>query len=342
MRKSLLLAAAMLLVSLMVYGCSDDSPSGAGGQSAAGGKVHKLKWGHVSSATYPYHLAAEKVAAEVLEKTGGAVEITIYPSNQLGSQREMTESIQTGVIDIALSSSSVLSGYDPKVQILDLPFLFRDRVHAYQVFDGPVGDEIFSGISREVAPVVAVWENGVRNLLNRKQPVTKPADMAGMKIRVMESKAYIRMMECLGANATPMSYGEVYTALQQGTVDGADNPYSSIYTERFYEVAPFITQSEHAYSSAPVLVSPRLEKKIGAENYAVLIQAIKNNTAWQRDLAISEENAYADKLTEGGAQIAVLSEEEKQAFLDKCKPVWDEFAGIVGRELIDKITAVGK
>ena len=341
MKKSLLLIVIMILASFMFCGCSDDSSSGEPGDAATG-KVHKLKWGHVSSTTYPYHKAAEKVAAEVLEKTGGAVEITIYPSNQLGSQREMTESIQTGVIDIALSSSSVLSGYDPKVQILDLPFLFRDRAHAYQVFDGPVGEEIFAGISRDVAPVVAVWENGVRNLLNRKQPITKPADMVGLKIRVMESKAYIKMMECLGANATPMSYGEVYTALQQGTVDGADNPYASIYTERFYEVAPFLTQSEHAYSSAPVLVSPRLEKKIGSEKYAILIQSIKDNTTWQRDLAISEEKAYADKLIEGGAQIALLSEEEKQAFLDKCRPVWDEFAGLVGQELIDKIIAVGK
>lgn len=205
-----------------------------------------------------------------------------------------------------------------------------------------MGEEIFGYISENVGPVVAVWENGVRNLMNRKGEIAAPADMTGMKIRVMESKAYIRMIECLGGNATPMSYGEVYTALQQGTVDGTDSPFSGMFTERFYEVAPHITQTEHAYSSSPVLVSPHLKKKIGEANYGILIESITKHTQWQRDLAISEEKEYADKLAANKARIRVLSEKEKNAFADLCRPVWAEFAPIVGQELIDKIVAVGK
>ena len=310
--------------------------------SGAADKVHQLKWGHVAASTHPYHMAAEKVAREVREKTGGAVEITIYPSNQLGSQREMTESVQTGVIDIVITSSPILSGYVKRIQVLDLPFLFRDRDHVYAVLDSPVRDDIFAGIDDMIGPIAAVWENGFRSLLNRRNAVHKPEDMAGMKIRVMESKAYIRMMECLGAKATPMSYGEVYTALQQGTVDGTDNPFPSIYTERFYEVAPYVTKSEHGYSCAPVIVSPMLQRKIGADHYAILMNTIKENTAWERETAIKEEAMYAGKLKDQNIDVVVLTPEEKEAFRAKVKPVWDEFAPVVGQALIDTIAATGK
>ena len=332
MRKTLAMLLSMALVIV----------SAGSAMSAAPAQVHKLKWGHVSPSSYPYHIAAEKVAKEVLEKTNGAVEITIYPANQLGSQREMTESVQTGVIDIVITSSPILSGYKKRIQVLDLPFLFRDRDHAYAVLDGPLRAEIFEGIDEIVGPLVAIWENGFRNLMNRKNPVAKPEDMAGMKFRVMESKSYIKMMECLGAKATPMSFGEVYTALQQGTVDGADAPLPSIYVEKFFEVAPNVTQSQHAYSCSPIIVSPALEKKIGKENYTILVEAIRANSRWQRDLSTEQDQIYADKLVKDGAKFVSLTPEQKAAFREKCKPVWDEFAPIVGQALIDKIIATGK
>ncbi len=339
---SILLVCIMAVSSLV--GCSQGSSSDESGNpvSEKPDKVYELKWGHVSAPSHAYHIAAEKVAKEVFDATNGQVNITIFPSSQLGTQREMTESIHSGVIDIVNSSSSVLSGFVPRLQVLDLPFIFKDRAHIYKIMDGEIGKEIFDGVEEAVGPVIAIWDNGIRDLWMKDRVVKTPNDIAGLKLRVMESKAYIRMAECLGANATPMAYSELYTALQQGTVDGADGPVPNAYSEKFYEVTPYITLTEHAYSASPVLVSPFLKDKIGEENYNILIQAIKDNTDYQREVSETQEKDFSDLLVKEGVEIYRPTAEERQLFVDSCKPVWDEFADVVGQDLIDKIVAAAE
>lgn len=300
-------------------------------------KVYELKWGHTSPTSHPYHIGAEKVAKEVLEATNGAVKITVYPSNQLGNQREMTESIQSGVIDVVNSSSSVLSGYIDRVQVCDIPFIFRDRQHAYDVFDSEIGDEIVEGVDEAIGPVIAIWENGVRHIFNTEHPIKTPADMAGMKMRVMESQAFLSMGNHLGVNPTAMAYSELYTALQQGTVVCADNPITAYSGDKFYEVAKYLTLTGHAYSISPVLVSPMLKDKIGDEYYNILVEKIRDTTEYQRQICIDQENEILEELKGKGAIIYVPTAEELQQYRDACAPIFDEFADIVGRDLIDKI-----
>lgn len=343
-KKSVLVSFVLMTVmlSLMLTSCAGGNTAKTPGTEAPG-KVYELKWGHTSPTSHPYHIAAEKIAEEVLKETNGAVKITVYPSNQLGNQREMTESIQTGVIDVVNSSSSVLSGYIDRVQVCDIPFIFRDREHAYAVFDSEIGEEIVEGIEEVIGPVVAIWENGVRHIFNTKREIRTPADMADMKMRVMESQAFLSMGRHLGTNPTAMAYSELYTALQQGTVDCADNPITAYYGDKFYEVAKYLTLTGHAYSISPVLVSPMLKDKIGEEYYNILIKKIKDYTDYQRQLCIDQEKELLEKLeSEAGIAAYVPTAEEQQQFRDACAPIFDEFADVVGRDLINKILEKGK
>jgi tripartite ATP-independent periplasmic transporter solute receptor, DctP family len=308
------------------------------GTAIAAKKTVELKLGHVSAPTHPYHIQAELAAKDVFERTGGEVQIHVFPSNQLGQQREMNEGLQLGTLDIVLTSSAVLAQFAPKVQVIDLPYLFRDRQHAYTVFDGPLAEEIYKGVNA-VGTYVTTWENGVRHFMNNVRQIKTPADMKGLKLRVMENKVHIEMTKLLGANPTPMAYGELYTALQQKTVDGADAPAGNIYTERFYEVLQYLCLDGHSYSPSIVLVSNNLAKKIGEKNAQIVIQAFKDNTKAQRELSIKDEAEKLELLRQAGMAIHVTTPEEKQLFMDAVKPVWGQFAKIVGQDLIDKIVA---
>ena len=306
--------------------------------TATAAKSVEIKLGHVSALTHPYHIQAELVAKDVFERTKGEVQIHVFPSSQLGQQREMNEGLQLGTLDIVFTSSAVLAQFAPKTQVIDLPYIFRDREHAYTVFDGPLADEIYKGV-QSVGTYVTTWENGVRHFVNNVRQIKTPEDMKGMKIRVMENKVYIEMAKLLGANPTPMAYGELYTALQQKTVDGADSPAGNIYTERFFEVLKYLCLDGHSYSPSIVLVSNNLAKKVGKENAQIIVQTFKDHTKAQRELSIKDEAMKLALLKEAGMNIHETTAAEKQMFMDAVKPVWGQFSKIVGQDLIDKIVA---
>lgn len=323
-----LLAGVMGLVVMFSFGAA----------VAADKKPVELKLGHVSAPTHPYHIQAELAAKDVFKRTGGEVQIHVFPSSQLGQQREMNEGLQLGTLDIVLTSSAVLAQFAPKVQVIDLPYIFRDREHAYTVFDGPLADEIYKGV-RTVGTYVTTWENGVRHFMNNVRQIKVPGDMKGMKIRVMENKVYIEMAKLLGANPTPMAYGELYTALQQKTVDGADAPAGNIYTERFYEVLKYLCLDAHSYSPSIVLVSNNLVKKVGEKNAAIIVQTFKDHTRAQRELSIRDEAEKLELLKQSGMTVHETTPEEKLLFMEAVKPVWNQFAKTIGQDLIDKIVA---
>lgn len=327
--------ALTLLATGLLAGCSKSDPAKT--NPAAKGPV-TLKLGHVSAPAHPYHIEAMAVAKEVAEKTKGAVQIQVFPSSQLGQQRELNEGLKLGTVDIVFTSSAVLAQFAPKVQVIDLPYIFRDRQHAYTVFDGPLAAEIFKGVEG-VGVFVTVWENGVRHFVNNVRPIKTPSDMKGMKLRVMENKVYIEMTKLLGANPTPMAYGELYTALQQKTVDGADGPIGNMHTERFYEVLKYMTLDAHSYSPSIVLVSNNLVKKVGEENAKIIMDTFKKHTKNQRELSIKEDDDKLKLLKAAGMEVYVPTEAEKKQFMTTVRPVWDQFAKVVGQSLIDKIVA---
>lgn len=294
-----------------------------------------FKLGHIADPENPYAKGAEKFAQLVKEKTGGKVEIQVFPSSQLGNQRDLVEGTQFGTIDFTMTSTAVLGNFLPEAAVFDLPFIFRDVQHAYKALD-TVGMEIAQKL--QGMKLLAYYENGVRHMTNSKRPIRKPEDMKGLKIRVMEQPIYIEMIKALGGNPTPMAFGELFTALQQGVVDGQENPAAHIYTARFFEVQKYISLTAHTYSAEPMLVSLAAWNKLPKDLQEKVQAAANESKDWQRDLCRQLEEGYWTKIKESGKS-EINRDVDKQAFADATRGVWAMFEKKVGKENIEKIVA---
>jgi len=315
----------LLLVGVLVLGLA----------AAANAADFVFKLGHIADPENPYAKGAEKFAQLVKEKTGGKVEIQVFPSSQLGNQRDLVEGTQFGTIDFTMTSTAVLGNFLPQVAVFDLPFIFRDVQHAYKALD-TVGMEIAQKL--QGMKLLAYYENGVRHMTNSKRPIRKPEDMKGLKIRVMEQPIYIEMIKALGGNPTPMAFGELFTALQQGVVDGQENPAAHIYTARFFEVQKYISLTAHTYSAEPMLVSLAAWNKLPKELQEKVQAAANESKDWQRDLCRQLEEGYWTKIRESGKS-EINRDVDKQAFADATRGVWAMFEKKVGKENIEKIVA---
>ena len=297
-----------------------------------------LKLGHIAEVSHPYAKGADHFAKLVAEKSGGEMEVQVFPSSQLGSQKDMTEGLIYGTIDMVLTGTADLGQFQPKMSLFDLPFLFKDRAHAYKALD-TVGMELGQELEPRGLKLLGYMENGIRHLTNNVRPVKAPADMAGLKIRVMSNKIYIETIKSLGGSPTPMAFGELYSAMQQGTVDGQENPSAHIYTKRFFEVQKYASMTAHAYAPEPVLISMITWSKLSDAQKAIIQEAAKEAIAWQRDLSTKEDNEYWDKIKATG-KIEVI-EVDRKPFMEATQPVWKEFAPTVGQDNIDKVLALG-
>ena len=297
-----------------------------------------LKLGHIAEVSHPYAQGADHFAKLVAEKSGGDLEVQVFPSSQLGSQKDMTEGLIYGTIDMVLTGTADLGQFQPKMSLFDLPFLFKDRAHAYKALD-TVGMELGQELEPRGLKLLGYMENGIRHLTNNVRPVKAPADMAGLKIRVMSNKIYIETIKSLGGSPTPMAFGELYSAMQQGTVDGQENPSAHIYTKRFFEVQKYASLTAHAYAPEPVLISMITWGRLSDAEKAIIDEAAKEAIAWQRDLSTKEDNEYWDKIKATG-KIEVI-EVDRKPFMEATQPVWKEFAPTVGQDNIDKVLALG-
>ena len=315
----------LLLVGVLVLGLA----------AAANAADFVFKLGHIADPENPYAKGAEKFAQLVKEKTGGKVEIQVFPSSQLGNQRDLVEGTQFGTIDFTMTSTAVLGNFLPQIAVFDLPFIFRDVQHAYKALD-TVGMEIAQKL--QGMKLLAYYENGVRHMTNSKRPIRKPEDMKGLKIRVMEQPIYIEMIKALGGNPTPMAFGELFTALQQGVVDGQENPAAHIYTARFFEVQKYISLTAHTYSAEPMLVSLAAWNKLPKELQEKVQAAANESKDWQRDLCRQLEEGYWTKIRESGKS-EINRDVDKQAFADATRGVWAMFEKKVGKDNIEKIVA---
>ncbi|MBZ4652998.1 MAG: tripartite ATP-independent periplasmic transporter solute receptor, DctP family [Peptococcaceae bacterium] len=327
------------LIVLFVFSLAGCSSGQKAPEKPKEGEKYLLKLGHVANPANPYAQAAERLAQLVKERTNGNVEIQVFPSSQLGDQRDLLEGLQLGTVDATVTSSAVLAQFAPKAQVIDLPYLFRDKQHVYKVVDGPLAQEIFAGLDKVGMVYMSTWENGFRHLTNSKHPITKPEDMKGLKIRVMENKVYIEMMKALGANPTPMAMGEVFTALQQKTVDAQENPISQIFASRFYEVQKYLTLDGHTYSPSVVVFSKKTIDKLPKEYVDIIKKTAEEVRDWERKKMADDEAMMLDTCKKNGMEIIELTPEQKKAFADAMKPVWAQFENVVGKDLIEKILA---
>ena len=297
-----------------------------------------LKLGHIAEPENPYGQGADYFAKLVKERTNGEVVIQVYPSSQLGNQRDLVEGLTFGTVDMTLTGTAVLGNFIPEVAVFDLPFIFRDIPHAYMALD-TVGMELCKKGEARGMITLAIWENGVRHMTNNKLPIRKPKDMKGLKIRVMEQPVYIEMMKALGASPTPMAMSELYTALQKGIIDGQENPLAHIATKRFYEVQKYISLTGHTYAAEPLVISTIAWKKLSPTEQKILRQAALDARDWQRELCRNLESKFLRVILDSGKS-EINDDVDKAAFAAATKPVWKRYSNKFGSANIEAIQNV--
>lgn len=331
MKKGLILTIVLLLVATLVLtGC------GSSNKDEGKGKPENVvfKAGHSVAESHPYHLGLVKFAEIVKEKTDGKIQVEIYANAQLGNERDMIEGLQLETIDFVVSSTGPMSNFVPEIGVVDLPFLFRNREHAYAVLDGPIGQNLLKKFEEKQIMGLAFWENGFRHLTNSKHPVNTPDDVKGLKLRTMENPVHMEAFKALGAAPTPMAWSEVFTALQQKTIDGQENPIPIIYNQKIYEAQKYLALTGHFYSPSLLLMSKASFDKLTAEEQGVIQKAAVEAANYERGQIKAQEDEQVDKLKAEGMEI---TEPDHTAFQEATQSVYDKFQDQFGKELIQQI-----
>jgi tripartite ATP-independent transporter DctP family solute receptor len=272
---------------------------------------------------YPTVEGVKAMAAEVKEKSGGRICIEVFPSSQLGEEKDTIEQTQFGVIDMVRASFGTFNDIVPETQLFSLPYLFRSEEHQHKVMDGPIGDELAKAFEAKDLVALAYYDGGARNFYNSQKPVTSVEDLKGMKFRVMQNDVFVDMMAALGANATPMPYGEVYSAIQTGVIDGAENNYPSYDSSGHAEVAKYFTLDQHLMVPELVAVSKLTWDKLSPEDQALLREAARNSATVQRQLWADQEKASEEKVVAAGAE--VIKDIDKTPFIEAMAPVYEKY-----------------
>ena len=280
--------------------------------------------------------AAHKFADIVKEKTNGRIEVEVYDSGQLGDEKSVIEQIQFGGIDMSRVALTPLSEFNKQLMALQLPYLYRDSDHMWKVLDGDIGDELLKSTESSGIVGLSWYDAGARNFYNSKKEIKSLDDLKGMKIRVQESSMMMDMVKALGANPTPMAYGEVYSALQTGVIDGAENNWPSYESTSHYEVAKYIVEDEHSRVPEMQIISKQTMDKLSPEDQKIIREAAKESAKYERELWAEREKASKDKVKAAGSIITTLSAQVRQQFMDAVKPLYDQY-GADYKDLIKRI-----
>lgn len=300
--------------------------------------VTVLKLAHGLDRTHPVHTSMEYMAKLVHERSGGKMRIDIYPSGQLGTERECLELVQIGSLAMTKVSSSVLEGFAPSFKVFSLPYLFRDEAHRFKVLDGEIGQKLLLEIQPFRMRGLVYLDAGSRSFYTKTKPILTPADLAGLKIRVQESATSIRMIQALGGSATPIAWGELYTALQQGVVDGAENNPPTFYTSRHYEVCKHYSLNEHTSVPDVMIISTVVWESLSAEERELLQQAARDAEEVQKvRWKVATEEAL-QKVAEAGVTVY---HPDRSVFAEKVRSLYEEYkAEPAIYDLIERIRSV--
>lgn len=281
-----------------------------------------IKLAHALDTSHPVHEAMEFMAEKIEEKSDGKIRVDIYPSQQLGTESQCLELLQIGVIGITKVSAAVMEGIVPEFKIFSLPYLFRDKDHYFKVLDGKVGEEMLLAGEGYWLHGLSYYDAGSRSFYSTKKMIKEPGDLAGMKIRVMASNTAIQMIKSLGGAATPISWGELYTALQSGVVDAAENNPPSFYLSRHYEVCKYYSIDEHTSIPDVLVIGTRLWDKLNEEEKKWIKEAAIESSLYQRELWAESEEESMKKLEEEGVEIFYP---DKEPFMNKVEPMYENY-----------------
>lgn len=294
----------------------------------------KLTLGHGAAPGNPRHEAAVKFADTVKAKTNGRIEIQVAHSAQLGDDAAMVTALRSGTLDMSANSQGAVSTVIPEYAALGLPFLFADIQKAWQLMDGPIGQELAQKAAAKGMIQLGLWDNGIRQMSNSKRPLRTPADLKGLKMRTPPDPVTVDIMQALGADAQQIKFSELYVALQQGVVDGQENPLTNIASAKLYEVQKFISMTGHKYESTPFLMSKRSWDRLSAADQKVFTEAAAEATTVQRQLNKEADEKLVAELKSKGTQIDTV---DRKAFVDASKAVYDKWVNGPTGEFVKKV-----
>ena len=307
-KNSGLIATFFLL--LLSYSCSQQQSS------------KTLKLGHGLDPSHPVHKGMVFMAEKIEEKSNGQLTIDIYPSQQLGTERQLLELLQIGSLSLTKVSGAVMENFSPKMKVMGLPYIFRDRNHAHTVFDSQLGRDLLIGGEKYWLRGLTFFDAGERSFYTKERPVEKPADLEGLKIRVQESVTAMDLVRSLGGAPTPISWGELYTALQQGIVDGAENNAPSFYTSRHYEICKYYSLNEHTAVPDILVISTHAWKSLSQQEQQWLEEAVQEATLYQRQVWKEDEQKALTEVQKAGVEII---KPNKEPFADLTKGILEAY-----------------
>ena len=346
-RRNRLIMSVLTVAAVLLTACGGTASSapassqGGAAEGTAGGEfpTMTINVGHSVATDHGYHKGLEKFKEVVEEKTGGNVTVEIHPSSSLGTEREMIEGLQLGTIDMCLAATSQLTSFVPEYQVFDLPYIFTSREQAWNTLDGELGEEMLDILEDKGIVGLSYFEVGFRNFTNNMGPINTPADISGKKFRTMETPVHVQSIGYWGGNAVSMPIGEVYTALQTGTIDGQENPLSIILSQKLYEVQKYISISEHFYTGTPLLISKNLWDTMTPELQAVIQEAADAGRDVCRETNVAAEEEAIAIFEEAGCQI---NDADKEAFQATSEEIYAMFADEIGQDLIDRFVAASQ
>ncbi|MBC8374629.1 MAG: TRAP transporter substrate-binding protein [FCB group bacterium] len=296
-----------------------------------------IKLAHGLDPTHPVHLAMEFMAERLSEKSSGTMQMDIYPSGQLGAERELIELLQIGSLAMTKVSASPMESFVPEMKLFSIPYVFRSEDHLWQMLTGPLGKDILLAGQDFRLRGLGYYDAGSRSFYTKENPIYSPADLKGLKIRVMKSQTAVQMVQALGGSATPISWGELYTALQQGVVDGAENNPPSFYLSKHYEVCKYYSLDEHTSVPDILLISTVVWKSLTLQQQGWLQEAVDESVSYQRKLWKESTDHALAEVVKAGVEIIHPSKDE---FQSSVRDMHESYRGTAIYDLIQEIAAM--
>ncbi len=297
-----------------------------------------IKLAHGLNVDHSVHQAMVKLGEDLSQLSNGKMQIKIYPNQQLGTERQCLELLQIGSLDMTKVSSGVMENFAPNIKVFGVPFLFKDRSHSFRVLDGPIGQRLLADGEKYLLKGLGYYDAGSRSFYTKERPVSAPSDLQGMKIRVMESVTAMDMVRAMGGSPTPISWGELYTSLQQGVVDGAENNPPSFYLSRHYEVCKYYSLDEHTVLPDILLAGTRFWNGLTDQERTWLQTAVLNSINYQRELWAAAEAEALEAVQQAGVEII---KPDKAPFVQSVADIYQQYQSDPAMwELIQQIKSV--
>jgi TRAP-type transport system periplasmic protein len=335
-----LFLAVFMVVALAACGGGNNEGTNEGGNNegtADTGEKKTIRAGIGLNDSHPQYKGLLKFKEIVEEKTNGQIVVETYHSGQLGDDRTMTEALQLGTQEVVIPSTAPLANFVPEFSVFDFPFLFPSEEVADKVLDGEVGQKFLDKLEAQNLVGLSYWENGFRQVSNSKTAIATAADFKGLKLRTMENDLHLEAFRALGANPTPMAFTELFTAMQQGTVDGQENPFATIYLSKFYEVQSHVSNTNHIYSPFVFLMSKSFYDGLTEEQQQIVKEASVEAGLYERELNREANAQYLADLQTEGVTYTEITPEAHAEMKELVQPVIDKYADKIGKETVQEV-----